>query len=165
MPATKRRASSKHRRTQLQTWSGPRGAEKMTNCIEQPSDEEVRKELVSLPGGDQISCIELAISKTHHMALAGSVREGFYARHEEYSAAGRWESSDDDLPLDTACRLLSGYRDGIDTWRNLVKWQRCSIKPALTQQHEARQLHDATNVVTKVIGFVWGFMDGFRKKR
>jgi|GEM_PF-3613960 len=106
----------------------------MTNCIEQPTDAEIREELVSLPGGDQVSSVELRVTKTHYMAMAGSVREGFYARYEEFSEAGRWEATNHELSLDLATRILSEYRDGTETWHSLTMWQRCSIKPLLNKR-------------------------------
>lgn len=119
---------TKKKRIQLKAWVGPRNAPRMTAWIEQPTDDEIRAELLALPGGEQISSVEIRISKTHEMAMAGSVSEGFYVRYEEYSAAGRWEAVDNEIPLDLACRILTEYRDGADTWRKLTSWRRIPFK-------------------------------------
>lgn len=153
------------KRIQLQTWTGPKEQPNLVNCIEQPSDEEIRSELSALPGGEQVSAVELRLSKTHHMAAAGSTAEGFYIRYEEFSSAGRWESCDDELPLDTACRVVVEYRNGSAGWRDHIAWQRCSMKPELAREKERRDTRDATSIVLKAVGFVSGFIDAGRKKR
>lgn len=159
---TQRRIREK--RTQLQTWVGPRSGPTMTNCIEMPTDDEIQAELSSLPGGDCISSVRLCISKTHYMGLGGSLREGFSAMHEEHSAAGLWETIDEEISLQLATRLLSEYRDETNTWRGLVAWRRCSFKPTLKKRQAQAEADRLKVSAMKAAAFVTGFLDGFRKK-
>src|ERR1051325_1313359 len=97
------------KRALLQVWVGERQNPKLLNCLESPTDAEILEQLQRLPGGDQISALELHISKTHHIAVGGSVSEGLYARYHEFSRAGEWETARDDLSVELAAKLLAAY--------------------------------------------------------
>jgi hypothetical protein len=151
------------KRAVLKTWVGNRQNPQLVNCLESPINAEITEQLKLLPGGDQVSAVELHISKTHYIALGGSVTEGFYARYHEFSRAGEWETVRDDLSLESAANLVACYRDQTDDWKQLVQWKRRSITDELQQQrhdHEARKIALS---VTKVIGFLIGFLRGGRK--
>ena len=78
----------------------------LLNCLESLTDGEITEQLQLLPGGDQISTIELHISKTHHIAVAGSIAEGFHARYREFSRAG--EILARGQVSSVCCRIVSG---------------------------------------------------------
>jgi hypothetical protein len=94
------------KRQQLNTYVGPHGSERVVNCIENPSTEEILEELMSLPGGKQVSCFEILTSKTDYIGAAGSVSENFYLRYQEFSEGGQYESPTGGVPLDAAMKII-----------------------------------------------------------
>jgi hypothetical protein len=151
------------KRKQLRTWIGPHGSERLVNCIENPSDEEILDELTGLPGGDQISCINLRISQTDHMSMAGSVDESFYLCYQEFSEAGKYESPDSNVPLALAMKIIVSYRDGNDYWHTAIKWRRVKIESHLADLNEEREIRECRRFVARAVGFLWGLFDGSKK--
>ncbi len=151
--------NAKPRRTVLEVWVGDRKNPQLLNCLESPADGEITEQLKLLPGGDQISTVELHISKTHHIAIGGSVAEGFYARYREFSRAGEWETMCDDLSLDSATNLLISYRDQIRDWKRLVEWKRRAITDKLHQQRDEHETQKLTLWFAKGVAFFMGFLD------
>lgn len=150
--------SRKPKRAVLEVWLGDKQNPQLRNCFESPTDAEIIEQLNLLPGGDQISSIELHISKTHHIAVGGSVKEGFHARYHEFSRAGEWESVRDDLSLESAANLVASYLDQIKDWKQLIKWKRRAIAPELRRE---RDEHDAQKIAlwfAKGVAFVIGFL-------
>ena len=151
------------KRKQLNTYVGPRGSERLVNCIENPSAEEILEELMSLPGGKQISCVEILISNTDHISISGSVSEKFYIRFQEFSEAGQYESPDGDIPLEVAMKIIVSYIEGSDFWRSALNWQRLKIKSKLEKLNEEREINEATKILVGVVGFIGGFFGGSKK--
>ena len=154
----------RRKRALLQVWVGDKKNPQLVNCLESPTDAEILEELQRLPGGDQISALELYISKTHHIAVGGSLREGFYARYHEFSRAGEWETARDDLPVDVAAKLVAAYRDQDANWKNLVEWSRRAMAAELEQARHERDFRDSALVIRKAVAFLQGFF-GSRPKR
>jgi hypothetical protein len=152
------------KRAVLEVWVGDKQDPQLRSCLESPTDSEIVEQLKLLPGGNQISAIELHISKTHYIAVGGSEKEGFHALYHEFSRAGEWETIRDDLPVDLAARLLTAYRDQAEGWKELVEWKRCAMTSVLERQREDRDAQKIASWVTKAVGFVVGFFDG-RSKR
>ena len=115
--------SAKQRKSLLLTWIGPEPGE-LVSRLQNPSDPEIQHQLSSLPGGEQISCVQLFQSKQLHMDAAGSVSEGFYFQHVEYSDVGRWDCADNHITLEKAVQLLSSYANDDDRWREMIDWRR-----------------------------------------
>src|SRR5207302_6821858 len=128
----------KPRRAILEVWVGDKQNPQLLNCLESLTDGEITEQLQLLPGGDQISTIELHISKTHHIAVAGSIAEGFHARYREFSRAGEWETVRDDVPLESAANLVTSYRDQLHDWKRLVEWKRRPITGELEQRQDEK---------------------------
>ena len=152
------------KRKQLNTYVGPRGSERLVNCIENPSVEEIMEELMSLPGGKQISFVEILTSKTDYIAAAGSVGENFYLRFQEFSEGGQHESPNGDIPLDEAMKIIVSYCEGTDYWRSALKWRRVKIKAKLERLNEEREINESTKIVAGVVGFIGGLFGGTKKK-
>lgn len=145
------------RRTVLEVWVGDKHSPALINCLESPSDEEIEEQLKLLPGGDQVSSVELHISKTQHIAVGGSPNEGFYARYHEFSRAGEWQTPREDLSLQATVELLRSYRDQTPTWKQLVEWQRRPLGEQLKQQRREHDLREDALWCTKAAAFVAGF--------
>jgi hypothetical protein len=150
------------KRAILEVWIGDKAEPELKNCLESPTDSEIKDELKSLPGGDQISALELKISKTHWIAIGGSVNEGFNARYHEFSRAGEWESIREDLPLELASQLLSNYRDQNTNWKNLIQWQRRPIAPVHSKEKEDREISEILGWFGKAAAFALGVYDAVR---
>jgi hypothetical protein len=149
--------NAKPRRTVLEVWMGDRKNPQLVNCLESPTDGEIAEQLKLLPGGDQISTIELHISKTHHIAIGGSVTEGFYARYREFSRAGEWETVRDDLSLESAANLIASYRDQIQDWKRLAQWKRRAVTDELQQQRSDQEAEKMALWLGKAVAFFMGF--------
>jgi hypothetical protein len=152
------------KRTILEVWVGERQEPKLVNCLESPTDEEINEQLRLLPGGDQISSIEVHVSKTHFLAVGGSVTEGFSAKYREFSRTGEWESVREDLPFEVIRTLLRQYRDQKPAWKGLVGWQRRSVTDVLEANRKDRETTRLVSWIAKVIGFGLGVGDAFRHK-
>ena len=153
----------KPKRRQLSTWIGARGSERLVNHMENPTNDEIRTELESLPGGDQISCIELRLSKTDYIEAGGSTEEGFYIRFQEYSEGGQYEAKDKEITLDETAKLLQDFQNRNEDWRSAVEWRRIEIKNQLSDLSEQRELDEENLMITKVGAFIKGFLDGMKK--
>lgn len=138
---------------------GDKRSPQLTNSLESPTDTEIIEQLTLLPGGEQVSAIELHISKTHHIAVAGSEKEGFHALYHEFSSAGEWETIRDDLPTELAAQLLINYRDRTEDWKRLVEWRRLSVTDALEQQREQEDAQKLVLWITKAVGFAIGVLN------
>jgi hypothetical protein len=149
------------KRATLEVWAGDKTQPELKNCLESPTNQEIEEELRLLPGGDQISTLEINVSKTHWIALGGSVDEGFHARYHEFSRAGEWESVREDLPLDVASRLLCSYRDQNPEWKNLIEWQRRAITPVLEKEREEQENREIISWFGKALDFAAGFSGVF----
>jgi len=145
------------KRTKLEVWVGNKESPTLINLLESPNDEEIEKQLKLLPGGDQVSSVELHISKTHHIAVGGSTNEGFYARYREFSRAGEWQTPREDLSLQVTVQLLTSYRDQTPTWKQLVEWQRRPIGEELERRRHEYELEEGALWFAKVAAFVAGF--------
>ncbi len=144
------------RRAVLEVWVGDKHSPARINCLESPSDEEIEEQLKVSPGGDQVSSIEVHISKTHHIAVGGSTHEGFYARYREFSRAGEWQTPREDLSLQATVELLKSYRDQTPTWKQLVEWQRRPVGEPLKHQRCEHELREGALWLTKGTAFVAG---------
>jgi len=153
----------KSKRAVLQVWVGDRQNPRLVNCLESPTDDEITEQLKLLPGGDQISTLELHISKTHYIAIGGSVTEGFYARYHEFSRAGESETVRDDLSLESAANLAAAYRDQTEDWKQLVRWERRSIRNELQQQRDEQDARTVALRIAKGVAFLTGFFVAGRK--
>jgi DNA-binding transcriptional ArsR family regulator len=131
------------KRALLQVWVGQRQNPQLLDCLESPTDAEILDQLQRLPGGDQISTVELHISKTHHIAVGGSVSEGFYARYHEFSRAGEWESVRDDLSVELAAKLVAAYRDQASDWKKVVDWKRRTMTSDLEDARKEREFRES----------------------
>jgi hypothetical protein len=151
------------KRTQLCTWVGPRGSDHLVNCLESPTEDEIFEELTSLPGGDQISCIHLRISKTDWLCVGGSTRENFFLRYQEFSKAGKFESPDGEVPTEIAMKILASYYRGDNYWRTAIKWQRVKIDSQLASIYEEKEIENATSFLAGTVGFLIGLFGGSRK--
>lgn len=149
------------KRAILEVWIGDKGEPQLKNRLECPTNSEIENELRLLPGGEQISSLEIHISKTHYIAVGGSQGEGFEVRNHEFSRAGEWESVRDDISLDLTTKLLSSYRDQHPEWRNLIEWQRRPISALVEKQREDREIRQILGWFSKAVGFTLGLFDAF----
>ena len=150
------------KRAILEVWIGDKVNPELKNCLESPTDSEIQDELKSLPGGDQISAVELKISKTHWITVGGSLNEGFHARYHEFSRAGEWESVREDLSFELASQLLSNYRDQNRDWKNLIQWQRRSIARNLSKEKQDREINEILGWFGKAAAFAVGAYGALR---
>jgi hypothetical protein len=155
--------SRRPRRAVLEVWIGDKRNPELTNRLESPTDTEILEHLKVLPGGDQVSSVELHVSKTHYIAVGGSETEGFYARYHEFSRAGEWESVRDDLSLESAANLVASYRDQIQDWKRLVDWKRRAITGELQQQRDDHETRKMALWFAKGVAFFVGFFDAGSK--
>jgi len=118
------KSNKKRLRTLLLTCVG----DAVSSRLQNPSNQEIEKQLLSIPGGRQISCIELHRSKGLFITAAGSVAEGFLVKHREFSEAGDWECPNHQLDIKVTINIIASYADGDDKWRELVDWRRCQPK-------------------------------------
>jgi hypothetical protein len=153
------------KRALLQVWVGERENPQLLNCLECPTEVEILEQLRRLPGGDQVSALELHISKTHHIAVGGSIAEGFYARYHEFSRAGEWETVRDDLPVELAAKLVATYQDQVSDWKHLVDWKRRTVTSGLQEARQRREFRESALTIGKIAAFLLGFFGSRPKSR
>jgi hypothetical protein len=149
------------KRAILEVWLGDKRDPQLKNRLECPTNSEIENELRLLPGGKQISSVEIHISKTHYIAVGGSQAEGFDVRYHEFSRAGEWEGVRDDISLGLTTKLLCSYRDQHPEWKNLIEWQRRPISALLEKQREDREIREILGWFGKAVGFTLGLFDAF----
>jgi len=87
-----------------------------------PTDAEVEEQLSLLPGGDQLSVVELFPRSDEYLSVFGAVDEGFTFRYDDKTTGCTMESAEDGLPLAETLKLVRNVLAAPDEWESLVKW-------------------------------------------
>lgn len=118
-------SNAKRRKVKLYTVQGTETKVSLQN----PSDPEIREQLLSGPGPDEeegeiVWAVFLHHSQNTFIGVAGHSSCGFSIQHQEISIDGQWESPNEALTIDEVMPILSSYVDGTDDWLQLADWKR-----------------------------------------
>jgi hypothetical protein len=130
--------SSKHRQKRMRALLQTIVDGEQRDLLQNPTDAEIREQLLALPGAEVPSCVTIRRGKNTFMAANGSVEYGFQIGHQEVSEAGVWDCPNHHLSLNEVVAVLSSYADDDDAWCSLVPWERRPIptqpEPSFTRQ-------------------------------
>lgn len=85
--------------------------------------EQLEGLLTQLPGGKQLSSLDLHRSSEERLTIAGSIAEGFAFQRLDSSGSGYEYSATDDHSLAETLALGTAFLEGDEDWDSAIKWE------------------------------------------
>lgn len=107
---------------QLSRWTGEEEA-LPTLRVMGPTDKMLREQLATLPGGKQLSVIELYPRSAEYFAVNGAANEGFAFHYLDRVTGESSHSKQEDFSLADALNIAVQFCEHPEGWGKLVEWE------------------------------------------